>query len=93
MGVRQVLYPGWTTTHDAFREWQRVSAGRMCDYSHFTWGEIEEVGGLQWGGERLYADGVFPTADGRAKLAQPNSAEPFGTIVAILSISREYPQR
>lgn len=68
MGVRQVLYPGWTTTHDAFREWQRVSAGRMCDYSHFTWDEIEEVGGLQWGGERLYADGVFPTADGRAKL-------------------------
>jgi assimilatory nitrate reductase catalytic subunit len=68
MGVRQVLYPGWSTTQDAFREWQRVSAGRMCDYSHFTWDELEAVGGMQWGGERLYADGVFPTADGRAKL-------------------------
>ncbi|HEX9200898.1 MAG TPA: nitrate reductase [Acidobacteriaceae bacterium] len=68
MGVRQVLYPGWATTHDAFREWQRVSAGRMCDYSQFTWDEIERVGGLQWGGERLYGDGIFPTADGRAKL-------------------------
>jgi assimilatory nitrate reductase catalytic subunit len=68
MGVRQVLYPGWSTTHDAFREWQRVSAGRMCDYSHFTWEQIEAAGGMQWGGERLYTDGVFPTPDGRAKL-------------------------
>ena len=68
MGVRPVLYPGWSTTHDAFREWQRVSAGRMCDYSHFTWDEIDAAGGMQWGGERLYADGIFPTADGRAKL-------------------------
>ncbi len=68
MGVRKVLYPGWATTRDAFLEWQRVSAGRMCDYSHFTWEEIEANGGMQWGGERLYTDGVFPTADGRAKL-------------------------
>jgi assimilatory nitrate reductase catalytic subunit len=68
LGVRQMLYPGWTTTHDAFREWQRISEGRMCDYSHFTWDEIESAGGLQWGGERLYTDGIFPTADGRAKL-------------------------
>ena len=68
MGVRSVLYPGWSTTRDAFHEWQRVSAGRMCDYSQFTWEEIEAVGGMQWGGERLYTDGVFPTADGRAKL-------------------------
>src|ERR1035437_8084317 len=51
MGVRQVLYHGWTTTHDAFREWQRVSDGRMCYYRHFTWDEIEEVGGLHWGDE------------------------------------------
>lgn len=68
LGVRQMLYPGWTTTHDAFLEWQRISAGRMCDYSQFTWDEIESAGGLQWGGERLYTDGIFPTADGRAKL-------------------------
>jgi assimilatory nitrate reductase catalytic subunit len=68
MGVGKVLYPGWSTTKDAFLEWQRVSAGRMCDYSRFTWEEIEAAGGMQWGGERLYADGVFPTSDGRAKL-------------------------
>jgi len=76
MGVRQVLYPGWSTTQDAFREWQRVSAGRMCDYSHFTWDEIEAAGGMQWGGDRLYTDGVFPTADGRGKLHLV-SCEPF----------------
>jgi anaerobic selenocysteine-containing dehydrogenase len=68
LGVHNALFPGWTSTNDAFKEWQRVSAGRMCDYSGFTWEELEETGGMQWGGERLYSDGVFPTADGRAKL-------------------------
>ena len=68
LGVRNELYPGWLTTHDAFKEWQRISAGRMCDYSRFTWKEIEDEGGLQWGGESLYEDGVFPTPNGRAVL-------------------------
>ncbi len=68
LGVREDLYPGWLTTHDAFKEWQRVSQGRMCDYSKFTWQELEDQGGIQWGGERLYADGVFPTASGKAVL-------------------------
>jgi anaerobic selenocysteine-containing dehydrogenase len=68
LGVKNELYPGWTSTHDAWLEWRRVSAGRMCDYSNFTWQQIEEEGGVQWGGERLYADGIFPTPDGRAIL-------------------------
>ncbi|MEO8736210.1 MAG: molybdopterin-dependent oxidoreductase [Edaphobacter sp.] len=68
LGVREELYPGWSTTHDAFKEWQRVSEGRMCDYSGFTWQQIEDRGGIQWGGERLYADGIFPTATGKAVL-------------------------
>lgn len=68
LGMKDKLFPGWSTTHDAFAEWRRVSAGRMCDYSKFTWQEIEDKGGTQWGGERLYADGVFPTLDGRARL-------------------------
>jgi anaerobic selenocysteine-containing dehydrogenase len=68
LGVKNELYPGWQTTHDAFKEWQRVSAGRMCDYSGTSWQEIEDENGVQWGGERLYADGKFPTADGRAIL-------------------------
>ncbi len=68
LGVKTELYPSWQSTHDAFKEWQRISAGRMCDYSSFTWQQIEDEGGKQWGGERLYEDGVFPTADGKAIL-------------------------
>ncbi|HEY1804464.1 MAG TPA: molybdopterin-dependent oxidoreductase [Terracidiphilus sp.] len=68
LGVRRELFPGWASTHDAFKEWQHVSAGRMCDYSQFTWQGIEENGGMQWGGERLYADGVFATESGKAVL-------------------------
>jgi len=68
LGVRDELFPGWQGPRDAFEEWKRVSAGRLCDYSAMTWEEIEARGGMQWGGERLYADGVFPTPDGRAKL-------------------------
>jgi assimilatory nitrate reductase catalytic subunit len=68
LGAKDELYPGWQSTHDAFKEWQRVSSGRMCDYSSFTWRQIEEEGGMQWGGESLYIDGIFPTSDGKAIL-------------------------
>jgi anaerobic selenocysteine-containing dehydrogenase len=68
LGVKEELYPAWTSTRDAYAEWQTVSAGRMCDYSRFTWQQIEGEGGIQWGGDRLYSDGVFPTPDGRAIL-------------------------
>jgi anaerobic selenocysteine-containing dehydrogenase len=50
LGVKDELYPGWQTTHDAFKEWQRVSAGRMCDYSATSWQQIEDENGVQWGG-------------------------------------------
>jgi assimilatory nitrate reductase catalytic subunit len=68
LGVRDELYPGWTGPQDAFEEWRRISAGRLCDYSALTWDDIEAAGGIQWGGERLYGDGVFPTPDGRARI-------------------------
>ena len=68
LGVQDELFPRWTVTHDAWLEWQRVSAGRLCDYSPFTWQQIEDEGGAQWGGERLYGDGVFPRVNGRALL-------------------------
>lgn len=78
LGVSDELFPGWKTPEDAFNEWRRVSAGRLCDYSGMTYDLIEEHGGLQWpcpAGEahpastkRLYADGVFETSDGRAEL-------------------------
>ena len=68
LGVCDELYPDWSSTHEAFQEWQRVSEGRMCDYSKFTWQQLEDEGGAQWGGERLYPDGIFPTDTGKATL-------------------------
>ena len=92
LGVRDKLYPGWVSTHDAYREWQRVSAGRMCDYSQFTWEDLEAKGGAQWGGERLYEDGIFPTPDGRAKLfmvpCEPFTEQPNEEYSFILNTGR-----
>jgi assimilatory nitrate reductase catalytic subunit len=86
LGVRDELFPGWSTPADAFEEWKRISAGRLCDYSGMTYKAIEQHGGLQWplpagvshDGEarRLYADGTFQTDDGRARLL-PCAWEPF----------------
>ena len=86
LGVRKELFPDWHTPADAFNEWKRVSAGRLCDYSGMTYETIEEHGGIQWPfpegaanpqeTRRLYIDGVFQTDDGKARLL-PVAWEPF----------------
>jgi assimilatory nitrate reductase catalytic subunit len=76
LGVDAELFPGWRTPHDAFEEWKRVSAGRLCDYSGMTYEAIEARGGIQWGGSRLYTEGRFETSDGRARLL-PVDWQPF----------------
>jgi anaerobic selenocysteine-containing dehydrogenase len=88
LGCRDELFPGWSTTRDAFEEWKRVSAGRLCDYSGMTYESIEENGGIQWpyGSDdaaadpkavrRLYTDGCFQTPDGKARLL-PTKWEAF----------------
>jgi assimilatory nitrate reductase catalytic subunit len=86
LGVRDELFPGWQRPQDAFTEWTRISAGRLCDYSGMTYDAIEAHGGIQWpfpagatdpgASRRLYADGRFPTDDGRARLI-PVAWEPF----------------
>ena len=76
LGMREELYPGWITTRDAYTEWQRVSAGRACDYSAISWEQIEREGGVQWGGERLYGDGRFAFDSGLARLHSV-PCEPF----------------
>lgn len=76
LGCREEIYPGWRTPEDAFNEWRRISAGRLCDYSGVSYGLLAEQGSVQWpfpegNGEltpsRLYADGRFQTRDGRAR--------------------------
>jgi assimilatory nitrate reductase catalytic subunit len=86
LGVRDEIFPRWTRPEHAFEEWKRVSAGRLCDYSGMTYRTIEQHGGLQWphpagpagqrDAKRLYTDGRFQTADGRARLL-PTSWEPY----------------
>jgi assimilatory nitrate reductase catalytic subunit len=86
LGVRDELFPGWTAPADAFDEWKRVSAGRLCDYSGMTYDDIEAHGGIQWpfpagasrpgDTRRLYEDGRFQTPDGKACLL-PVEWEPF----------------
>lgn len=78
LGLAGELFPGWHAPEDAFTEWARVSAGRLCDYSGITYDRIDQAGGVQWpcppgagevgGTPRLYADGVFPTPGGKARL-------------------------
>ncbi len=76
LGVREELYPGWRCPEDAFEEWRKVSKGRLCDYSGISYALLAE-GPVQWpfpegtsgrATSRLYADGRFPTPDGKARL-------------------------
>jgi assimilatory nitrate reductase catalytic subunit len=94
LGCRERLYPGWKTVEDAFNEWRRVSRGRLCDYSGITYELLAEQGAVQWpypegstgtATSRLYTDGQFQTADGRAKLVCAEW-EPFPE-----QPNREYP--
>ena len=86
LDVREDLFPAWSSPADAFEEWKRVSAGRLCDYSGMSYEAIEQHGGIQWPcpegttsldqPRRLYEEGVFQTEDGRARLI-PVAWEPF----------------
>jgi anaerobic selenocysteine-containing dehydrogenase len=79
IGCYEELFSGWKTPSDAFEEWKRVSEGRLCDYSGITYEALEKNGGIQWpfpkdstsppgASRRLYTDGKFQTADGKAQL-------------------------
>ena len=64
------------TPAEVFEEMRTLSNGRLCDYSGMTHGAIEKNRGIQWpcnaahphGAPRLYTDGGFQHADGKAKL-------------------------
>jgi anaerobic selenocysteine-containing dehydrogenase len=63
----------WNDSESAYRAWQECSRGRPCDYSEITYERLRE-GGMQWGGERLYADGEF--------FAHPDYCESYGMDLA-----------
>jgi assimilatory nitrate reductase catalytic subunit len=102
LDVRDEIFPGWTKPADAFEEWKRVSAGRLCDYSGITYKALEQHGGVQWpfpagaanAGEtrRLYSDGGFRTDDGRARLIavqwEPFPEQPSDEFPFVLNTGR-----
>lgn len=71
---RKMRFP--ETAAGVFDEMRELSRGRMLDYSGMTHEKIEQQRGIQWpcpegaetGTPRLYTDGKFQHADGKAKL-------------------------
>jgi ferredoxin-nitrate reductase len=57
----------WSDPEGAFEAWKACSRGRPCDYSELSYSRLRAEGGIQWGGERLYEDGVFNTDTGYAE--------------------------
>jgi anaerobic selenocysteine-containing dehydrogenase len=51
----------WRDAEGAFEAWKACSRGRPCDYSDLSYARLRDAGGIQWGGERLYAGNVFNT--------------------------------
>jgi len=75
-GTNELLFKGWEHPSDAFAEWQKVSKGRLCDYSGMSYEKIETLGGIQWpcneenpnGTARLYDEDMkCSTEDGKPK--------------------------
>jgi anaerobic selenocysteine-containing dehydrogenase len=60
----------WDDPESAFEAWKACSAGRPCDYTDLSYERLRGGSGIQWGGERLYADGRFNT--------EPEYTETFG---------------
>jgi anaerobic selenocysteine-containing dehydrogenase len=60
----------WGDPEAAFEAWKECSKGRPCDYGALSYARLRGSGGIQWGGERLYTDGVFNT--------DPDYAEAYG---------------
>jgi anaerobic selenocysteine-containing dehydrogenase len=60
----------WTDAEAAFEAWKECSRGRPCDYSGLSYAKLGGPSGIPWpcnvehpeGAERIYTDGVFPSA-------------------------------
>jgi ferredoxin-nitrate reductase len=64
----------WDDPESAFEAWKACSKGRPCDYSELSYDRLRGGSGIQWGPERLYADGRFNT--------DPEVAETYGQDLA-----------
>ena len=76
MGRQQTLFP-YETPEQIWNEHRESTRGRDLDITGLSYRLLEEQGPQQWpfpegavaGKQRLYEDGIFPTADGRATFA------------------------
>jgi hypothetical protein len=57
----------WHDPESAFEAWKACSRGRPCDYSALSYDRLRGESGIQWDGERLYADRVFNTDPDHSK--------------------------
>jgi len=99
MGHRDAF--SWPTAHSVFREWARLTAfeneGRPLNLSGLVGlspQAYEQLRPVQWpvtadgaGTPRLFTDGGFPTADGRAVLIPVRPASPATTAAYPLSLN------
>jgi assimilatory nitrate reductase catalytic subunit len=88
------------STHAIFEELRRVSRGGVADYSGITWEKIDRQMGVFWpcpdeahpGTPRLFEDGRFHHADGRARFHavayRPPSEETDDAYPIILTTGR-----
>lgn len=76
----------FTDAASVHREFVQLTQGRVCDLSNISHESLAAIGAIQWGGKRLYLNGIFPSEDKRANfiprhargLAEPpNSEYPF----------------
>jgi len=83
----------YESSEEIFAEYAALTENTLCDSSAASYARLQNDGPLQWpvsasrpaGTVRLYADGKFPTADGKANLIAVEHAGP------VESVDDEYP--
>ena len=74
----------YESAEEIFAEFAALTKNTVCDYSGVSYQRLKRDGPMQWpcpsetalGAVRLYEDGKFPTADGKANLLAIEHAEP-----------------
>ena len=90
----QRLFP-YTDTEAIFNEHRETTRGRDLDIAGLSYALLESAGPQQWpypegaqaGKQRLYEDGVFPTANGRARFVQIQHTPTADVVSAAFPIS------
>ena len=78
----------YSCSEEIFAEYRELTRGRDLDITGVDYALLRETGGVQWpypqgasaGSERLFEDGHFATADGRARFHIPRDTPPDDAI-------------